>query len=537
MNTLLRKEKKDKIRILVPFFFFLLSAMILANGRFTFCQEESSVELLYFYSQTCDDCQFVEEFVLEPLQEAYPIQVIHVSVDEKEGYERLLFMEEITGDTDNQIPVIFIANKAFGGIQEIETSLEETIKNIMEARKNGSDISVIPTTPQKPPAKPKPEPEPKPGVSPQKPSPPLDHAAEQFQVYAAYFEKQGCTSCSRAYRDLQYLQSKYPNLIIKVYDIADHESKVLNEALGQICHVPEKKRLTAPSIFIGKDFLLEEDIRIHAMEELIRKHSREKTASPWEMAEKVKKEAGKTIVSRFKGLNISTIMAAGLLDGINPCAFATIIFFISYLAYIGRKGKEILLVGGAFTFAVFITYMLIGLGFLSFIKSLFFLPLLSKIVYLATAIFALALGILSLRDYFLCRKGKIEAMSLQLPDFLKKRIHKTIRQEAKVKRYIVGALITGFIISVLELACTGQVYLPTIIFVSRISTLRLRSMFYLLLYNLMFISPLALIFITVYKGTSSQQLTALFQRSSAAIKLGMSLLFFTLAIVLIVTLL
>ena len=80
-------------------------------------------------------------------------------MDEKEGYERLLFMEEATGDTDNQIPVIFIANRAFGGIQEIETSLEETIKDILEARKNGSNISVMPTAPPKPPTKPDPEPE------------------------------------------------------------------------------------------------------------------------------------------------------------------------------------------------------------------------------------------------------------------------------------------------------------------------------------------------------------------------------------------
>lgn len=505
--------------------------------------QQDPVQVLYFYSEECEQCEFVEEFILGPLKEIYPLEIIRVNVDEKQGYERLLIMEEVTENNANEIPVIFIGSKAMGGVEEIETSLENTLINVLEETAAATDT--FPAEPVKKGKTPRPKPEPKPKASPvpdafHEKTPPHSEQIQQestllFKVYAAFFSKHGCTECNRAFRDIKYLQSKYPNFIVRIYDIEEDESKVLNEALGQICAVPEKKRLTAPSIFIGKDFLLEDEIRVSSIEALILKYSMQQEVPPWEMARDTKKRASQTIVNRFKGLNISTIIAAGLLDGINPCAFATIIFFISYLAYIGRKGKEILFVGAAFTIAVFITYILIGLGFLSFIKTLSFLPLISKIVYIATAIFALILGIFSLRDYFRCRKGHIGDMSLQLPDFLKKHIHKTIRKEANVKRYVIGALITGFVISVLELACTGQVYLPTIIFVNRISTLKLRAMFYLVLYNLMFISPLVAIFLTVYKGTSSQQLTALFQRSSATIKLGMALLFFTLAGVLFVT--
>ena len=39
------------------------------------------------------------------------------------------------------------------------------------------------------------------------------------------------------------------------------------------------------------------------------------------------------------------VILPGLGDGINPCAFATIIFFVSYLSLIERKGRDILLVG------------------------------------------------------------------------------------------------------------------------------------------------------------------------------------------------
>lgn len=549
MKEFMKKSQRIKIGLFLPFFLFGILSLFFLPAERAFCDEDPPVQLLYFYSEECEDCHFVEEFILEPLKEVYPINVNRISVDDKEGYERLVFMEEIIGDTENQIPVIILENKVMGGVEEIESDLEQNIIDFMEAAREekyndnqaSNDIETPPPPyyPPKSSSKEKPSgPKPIPDKSPEKPETYSDNnqkIKDTYTVYAAYFSKQGCKQCNRAYRDLKYLQSKYSDLTIRIYDIADQESKILSEALGQICGIPENKRLTTPSICIGKDFLLGEDITLEKMEALILKYSMENSPPPWEMAEGVKKKAGQTIISRFKGLNTTTIMVAGLLDGINPCAFATIIFFISYLAYIGRKGKEILMVGVTFTLAVFVTYVLVGLGFLSFIKSLSFLPLLSKIVYLGTAIFALVLGVFSLRDYFICRKGNVGDMSLQLPDFLKKRIHKTIRKEANVKKYILGALATGFIISLLELACTGQVYLPTIIFVSRISKFKLRSMVYLLIYNLMFIFPLMTIFVTAYKGTSSQKLTAMFQRSSAPIKLGMAILFFTLACILIIT--
>ena len=60
-------------------------------------------------------------------------------------------------------------------------------------------------------------------------------------------------------------------------------------------------------------------------------------------------------------------LAAGLVTGVIAVtistAFATLVFFVSYLAVSGRKGGQILLVGGAFTLGVFLAYMLVGLGF------------------------------------------------------------------------------------------------------------------------------------------------------------------------------
>ena len=119
-------------------------------------------------------------------------------------------------------------------------------------------------------------------------------------------------------------------------------------------------------------------------------------------------------------------------------------------------------------------------------------------------------------------------MSLNLPKGLRKRINAVIRKGRDTNRYVIGAFATGLVISLLELACTGQVYLPTIIFVSSMPELRLRAIFYLIIYNLLFIFPLIVVFILAYFGTSSKELTSFLQKHAAAVKIGLGILFFAL---------
>ena len=111
---------------------------------------------------------------------------------------------------------------------------------------------------------------------------------------------------------------------------------------------------------------------------------------------------------------------------------------------------------------------------------------------------------------------------------LRKRINATIRKGRKARSYVVGAFVAGILISFLELACTGQVYLPTIIFVSSIPELRLQAMLYLIIYNLLFILPLVVIFVLVYLGTTSKDLTTFLQEKAAAVKLAMAFVFISL---------
>ena len=108
-------------------------------------------------------------------------------------------------------------------------------------------------------------------------------------------------------------------------------------------------------------------------------------------------------------------------------------------------------------------------------------------------------------------------------------IHSAVRKNVRLSNYILMAAVTGFIVSLLELACTGQIYLPTIMFISTIPDLKVNALFYLLFYNLMFVVPLVLVFSFTYWGTTSAQWAALTQKNFGKIKMAMTLLFFGLA--------
>jgi thiol-disulfide isomerase/thioredoxin len=400
--------------------------------------------------------------------------------------------------------VLFIGDQLLSGEQEVMEKLEPLI---LEYQIEGA--------PPLPPL--------------QSTSMPAKPSEKTFSVDLAYFYQKGCPKCARADILLQYLMRKYPRLNVKEIDLNTPDGKRLNETLSNRLTLPAEKRLIAPSVFIGTDYLSPDELTDFRIEALIQKYEKLETKSALEVEKGEVSKAEESMVERFKSLGLLTIVTAGLIDGINPCAFATLIFFISYLTMVGRKRNEILWVGIGFAGAVFGTYLLIGFGILSFIQHLAFLPLFSRIVYLMTIAIALVLGILSLYDYRQLKKGRPSEMKLQLPDFLKKRIHRTIRQESKSTRYFLAAIVSGFVISLLEFTCTGQVYLPTILFVTTVPSLKASAISYLILYNGMFIVPLLVIFGVVYWGVSSEQLGLFLQKRSSTIKLLTSLLFFALA--------
>jgi len=90
-------------------------------------------------------------------------------------------------------------------------------------------------------------------------------------------------------------------------------------------------------------------------------------------------------------------------------------------------------------------------------------------------------------------------------------------------------------VALLESVCTGQVYVPTIVLVSRAPGLRAQAMGWLVLYNVMFLVPLGAILAAAWWGVGSERMGEFPRRHLAAFKVSMAILFAVLGVLVLAT--
>ncbi|MHC5035474.1 MAG: hypothetical protein ACYTFZ_10610, partial [Planctomycetota bacterium] len=141
-----------------------------------------------------------------------------------------------------------------------------------------------------------------------------------------------------------------PRVEIQTLDLdADESAAPLNIAICTGLDIAEEEHLIAPSVFSARRGLVGTDITLASLAELAR------GAEGLESAAVVfghgRERARSELAETYEDLGVLVIVSAGLFDGLNPCAFTVIIFFLSYLAYIGKEKREIAAVGIVFTAA------------------------------------------------------------------------------------------------------------------------------------------------------------------------------------------
>jgi cytochrome c biogenesis protein CcdA len=143
------------------------------------------------------------------------------------------------------------------------------------------------------------------------------------------------------------------------------------------------------------------------------------------------------------------------------------------------------------------------------------------------------LAALSFRDaWAFKRRGRAADVTLQLPDRLKRRMHDIMRTRLRAGSLFLSALVIGVLVTLIEAVCTGQVYLPTLVLLSRYAETRARAFPLLLVYNLMFVVPLLVVIAAAFAGTRNQRLLEWSKRNVVWGKIAMGMLFIGLAAVL-----
>lgn len=191
---------------------------------------------------------------------------------------------------------------------------------------------------------------------------------------------------------------------------------------------------------------------------------------------------------------IGFLILGALIDSVNPCAFGVLIFLLISLLSTGSS-KRALKYGSIYTLVVFLVYFLAGIGILKIIQSI---PSLNIYITWIAVLFVFIFAVFEFIDFFRAYSPNKESL-LKIPTRFKPLLEKTAKEGTLIATIILGALV-----SLVELPCTGGIYLGVLKILSGTS---FRSgVSYLIIYNLIFVLPLFIITLLVFKGASPERL-------------------------------
>lgn len=238
-------------------------------------------------------------------------------------------------------------------------------------------------------------------------------------------------------------------------------------------------------------------------------------------------------------LTVPTILGAGFLDGFNPCAFGVLILFATFalgLAArqssvgegghrdVGLASRTVLGLGSFFVLGVLATYFLLGLGVLTVIASLTdfggnHLP--SRIA----ALIAIGLGLWMIRDLLLPDAG----WRLEAPHVLHQRMRSWTRVTSPAALF--GG---GILIGLCTVPCSGAVYLGVIALLGAGGSVG-AGLGGLVLYNLAYITPLAVLLVLASRPSLIRVLNRWHLEHASATKLVLALVVLALGFAILLT--
>lgn len=356
-------------------------------------------------------------------------------------------------------------------------------------------------------------------------------ASENEKVLIEYFFQPGCPECDMVDEFIRpQLKEMYAGKYeIKEYDINKPENIPKLVSYQERFDIPDDKADEPVSMVVNKQIFLNGYPEI---EKKLLKRIGETLASkrdPAVESTSEKEYSDSLIENRFSSFTLSAVIFAGFIDGINPCVFAALVFFISLLSVSKIRGRKLLIAGSVYCIACFISYLALGFGLFRFLKLFSGYKNIQLIINYTMAVVLLILATISFRDaWWFSKTGKASDIDLQLPDKLKGVVHNVMKKGLSYKHLVPGAFVIGVIVTAIESVCTGQVYVPTLIYLSRQGNIQ--AFFYLIMYNLAFIVPLIIIFAMAYKGVSTPKLIEWSKKNVTPAKIIMGCFFIAMAI-------
>jgi len=177
-------------------------------------------------------------------------------------------------------------------------------------------------------------------------------------------------------------------------------------------------------------------------------------------------------------VTLPAVAAAGLLDGLNPCAFSVLLSFVAVVlgtVAVSRAVPRVWRIGGIYVFGMFLAYLLLGLGLIGVITPLVRMHLAVRLI----GVTVVGLGLWTLKDALLPGWGP----ALAMPTGAHPLVRSAMRWSGPW-----GALAAGAVVGLCAVPCSGAIYVGVLAFIATLPPAS--RLGYLLVYNVMFVVPL-----------------------------------------------
>ncbi|MFH1432738.1 MAG: thioredoxin domain-containing protein [archaeon] len=326
------------------------------------------------------------------------------------------------------------------------------------------------------------------------------HHTDPTKVCIAYFYSPLCSHCENLKPFIDSIEQAYSNdIILTRYDVTEPQNVALYNKLCQSKNYEEKK---IPLLAINDRILVgEPEIKDNLDAEIQRGISMEEKICPLEgmqcTTNQTQGDRDPLIPQLGEKLEwqaiLPLILFTGLADGINPCAFAVLLFIMAFLLEISNSRKRLIKITTAYITALLSVNILLGILYY-YTSMQLHQPAIIRNIAITLALIA---GAINIKDYFWYGKG----ITLKIPESSKKHI-----QALTKKATVPAAVFLGSLVALLEAPCSIPIYLTVVEVLKGHGQNLLQIMPYIFTYNLMFILPLVLLAGIIYYGGEAKAL-------------------------------
>ena len=331
------------------------------------------------------------------------------------------------------------------------------------------------------------------------------------EISIMLFRGEGCPHCAEEQKFLAELMKRYPEIAIT--DLEVWKNKVNAELFKAFAAKAGLKALSVPVTVIGNQvFMGFSESNARSIERLVKAlHDSpppippaDPSANPAPYVEESPTKVDVPLVGSLDAsalsLPILTVVIGGL-DSFNPCALFVLMFLLSLLVH-ARSRARMLIVGGTFVFFSGLVYFLFMAAWLNFFVIAGNIALITTI---AGGV-AVVAGAINVKDFFAFKQG----VSLSIPEAAKPKLFERMRgliKASSMASMLLGTVVLAAAANAYELLCTAG--FPMVY--TRVLTLHKLPWstyyLYLVLYNVVYVIPLAVIVAIFVVSLGGRKLT------------------------------